>query len=36
MKISGIEHFHIAIPFAKPYRLSKAYGTLHEVHEDLA
>lgn len=32
MKISGIELFHIAIPFAKPYRLSKAYGTLHEAH----
>ncbi|MGE5258185.1 MAG: mandelate racemase/muconate lactonizing enzyme family protein [Hyphomicrobiales bacterium] len=31
MKISGIELFHIAIPFAKPYRLSKAYGTLHEA-----
>lgn len=32
MKISGIELFHIAIPFAKPYRLSKTYGTLHEAH----
>jgi muconate cycloisomerase len=32
MKISAIELNHIAIPFAKPYRLSKAYGTLHEAH----
>jgi len=32
MKISGLELFHVAIPFAKPYRLSKAYGTLHEAH----
>jgi L-alanine-DL-glutamate epimerase-like enolase superfamily enzyme len=32
MKIAAIELFHIAIPFATPYRLSKIYGTLHEAH----
>jgi muconate cycloisomerase len=32
MKITRLELFHIAIPFARPYRLSKAYGTLHEAH----
>jgi muconate cycloisomerase len=32
MKITGIELFHIAIPFAKPYHLAKAYGTLHDAH----
>lgn len=28
MKITGLELFDIAIPFARPYRLSKVYGTL--------
>jgi L-alanine-DL-glutamate epimerase-like enolase superfamily enzyme len=28
MKITSIELFHIAIPFLKPYKLSKQYGTL--------
>ena len=32
MKITRLELFHIAIPFAKPYRLSKAYGTLTDAH----
>ena len=32
MKITNIELSHIAIPFVKPYRLSKTYGTLHEAH----
>jgi muconate cycloisomerase len=32
MKITAIELFHIAIPFKKPYHLSKAYGTLHDAH----
>jgi L-alanine-DL-glutamate epimerase-like enolase superfamily enzyme len=32
MKIARLELFHIAIPFATPYRLSKAYGTQHEAH----
>ena len=27
MKITGLELFHISIPFAKPYHLSKVYGT---------
>ena len=27
MKITGLELFHISIPFAKPYKLSKVYGT---------
>jgi muconate cycloisomerase len=32
MKITHIELSHISIPFAQPYKLSKAYGTLHEAH----
>jgi muconate cycloisomerase len=32
MKINRIELFHISIPFAKPYALSKAYGTLRDAH----
>lgn len=32
MKISGLELFHISIPFAHPYRLSKVYGTLKNAH----
>ncbi len=31
MKINKIELFHISIPFAKPYNLSKVYGTLHNA-----
>ena len=32
MKITVLELFHISIPFAKPYHLSKLYGTLHDAH----
>ena len=32
MKITGLELFHISIPFIKPYHLSKLYGTLHDAH----
>lgn len=32
MKIIRLELFHIVIPFAKPYHLSQAYGTLCEAH----
>ena len=32
MKINRLELFHIAIPFAQPYRLSKAYGTRTDAH----
>jgi muconate cycloisomerase len=32
MKITGVELFHISIPFAKPYHLSKIYGTLYDAH----
>jgi muconate cycloisomerase len=32
MKINRIELFHISIPFARPYALSKAYGTLRDAH----
>ncbi len=32
MKITGLELFHISIPFVKPYRLSKKYGTLTHAH----
>jgi muconate cycloisomerase len=32
MKIDALELFHISIPFAKPYHLSKRYGTLHDAH----
>jgi L-alanine-DL-glutamate epimerase-like enolase superfamily enzyme len=31
MKITGLELFHIAIPFAKPYHLSKVYGTRYDA-----
>jgi len=31
MKITALELFHISIPFAKPYKLSKVYGTLHDA-----
>jgi muconate cycloisomerase len=31
MKITGVELFHISIPFAKPYKLSKVYGTRHNA-----
>lgn len=27
MKITGVELFHISIPFARPYKLSRVYGT---------
>ena len=32
MKITVLELFHISIPFAEPYHLSKLYGTLHDAH----
>ncbi|MCP4349702.1 MAG: mandelate racemase [Desulfobacterales bacterium] len=42
MKITGIEMFRISVPFAKPYKLSKLYGTLthanaviFKVHTDV-
>ncbi len=31
MKIIGLELFQISIPFAKPYKLSKVYGTRHDA-----
>ena len=31
MKITAIELFHISIPFAKPYRLSRVYGTRYDA-----
>jgi muconate cycloisomerase len=31
MKITGLELFHISVPFAEPYKLSKTYGTLHNA-----
>jgi muconate cycloisomerase len=31
MKIKKIELFHISIPFAKPYKLSKVYGTRYDA-----
>ena len=31
MKITGLELFLISIPFAKPYHLSKVYGTLYDA-----
>jgi muconate cycloisomerase len=31
MKIIGLELFQISIPFAKPYKLSKVYGTLYDA-----
>ena len=42
MKITGLELFHISIPFAKPYHLSKVLGTQYDaqsiilkIHTDL-
>jgi L-alanine-DL-glutamate epimerase-like enolase superfamily enzyme len=32
MKINCLELFHITIPFAVPYKLSKKYGTLTHAH----
>lgn len=32
MKITSLELFHISIPFSKPYKLSKQYGTLTHAH----
>lgn len=32
MKITGLELFHISIPFRQPYKLSKVYGTLTDAH----
>ena len=32
MKITGLELFHISIPFCQPYKLSKVYGTLTDAH----
>jgi muconate cycloisomerase len=32
MKITGLELFHISIPFLQPYKLSKVYGTLTDAH----
>jgi muconate cycloisomerase len=31
MKITALELFHISIPFAKPYKLSKIYGTRYDA-----
>lgn len=31
MKITGLELFQISIPFAKPYKLSKVYGTRYDA-----
>ncbi len=31
MKIIGLELFQISIPFAKPYKLSKVYGTRYDA-----
>jgi muconate cycloisomerase len=31
MKISGLELFQISIPFARPYKLSKVYGTRYDA-----
>ena len=31
MKITEVELFHISIPFAKPYHLSKLYGTRYDA-----
>lgn len=31
MKITEVELFHISIPFAKPYKLSKVYGTIPDA-----
>ncbi|UCG07417.1 MAG: hypothetical protein JSV83_01820 [Desulfobacterales bacterium] len=32
MKITHLELFHISVPFAEPYHLSKIYGTQHNAH----
>jgi L-alanine-DL-glutamate epimerase-like enolase superfamily enzyme len=32
MKIKCVELFHISVPFAVPYKLSKKYGTLTHAH----
>ena len=32
MKVTALELYHISIPFAKPYALSKTYGTLSHAH----
>jgi muconate cycloisomerase len=31
MKITGVELFHISIPFAQPYKLSRVYGTRYDA-----
>ena len=31
MKITALELFHISIPFAKPYKLSRVYGTRYDA-----
>jgi L-alanine-DL-glutamate epimerase-like enolase superfamily enzyme len=31
MKITGVELFRISIPFVKPYKLSKVYGTIPDA-----
>jgi len=31
MKITAVELFHISIPFAKPYKLSRVYGTRYDA-----
>jgi len=31
MKITALELFHISIPFARPYKLSKVYGTRYDA-----
>jgi len=31
MKITALELFHISIPFAKPYKLSRLYGTRYDA-----
>mgnify|MGYP000588520206 CR=1 FL=1 len=35
MKITAVELFHISIPFAKPYKLSRLYGTRHDARTGL-
>ncbi|MBW2123434.1 MAG: o-succinylbenzoate synthase, partial [Deltaproteobacteria bacterium] len=36
MKITMIELSHVSIPLAKPYRLSKVYGTVREAQAVIA
>ncbi len=31
MKVTGIEAYHVCVPLAQPYVLSKKYGTVHEA-----